>query len=561
MNDNVKSIFNKNIDLLSNIDKAIHYFRVQNYDAALRRATIVINQFSTNVELILSNISYFNATNQFIHAESIMNMLQSLLEAQENKDYVLLADLYEIQLSPFLSNLQEIIISKEEFIFDKDSYEANIQAIMQKDSNLGTLLTTLAEPLTLLDKGYNIEYTSCGLMTLAIEDYGKKYYMHSNNKVVNEALTLVHSWYSEEKSNYIIYGLGLGYHIWQLLEEDSNINVEVYESDINVIQLACAFSNVSRIANNGNTKIVYDPDFTKLGERVSSMNEDTEFVLHYPSLRNIKNNEMKEKLENYFVQYSSVKNQRRLLNGNFKKNITNYDGFVDELKEVFYGKDLYIVAAGPSLDKNFMLLRQVPEDAIILATGTVFRKLINAGIKPNYVIVTDANARVYAQISGLETLDIPMLYLSTAFHGFSSNYQGKKYIVLQKDFNKAEELAEAKGLILFRTGGSVSTTALDIGISLGCKRIVFLGLDLAYTDNFVHATDTSRREMVDTDGLRQVKDIHGNMVYTTRSMDMYRQWIENRIKEVKDIEFIDATEGGAKIQGMKMVELKDIITP
>lgn len=561
MNNNIKSLFKNNIELLSHIDKAIHYFRVQNYDGALRRATIVINQVSTNVELILSYMSYFNEKNQIIDTDIIMSILQSLLEAQVNKDYVLLADLYEIQLSPLLINLQEIIISKEEFVFDIASYETNVSAIEERDSKLGAMLNSLADPFELLDKGYNIEYASCGLMTLAIEDNGKKYYMHSNNKVLSEALTLAHSWYSEEKSSYIIYGLGLGYHIWQLLEEDCNINVEVYESDINVIQLACAFSDVSRIVNNANAKLVYDPDLSRLMKRVSHMDDDTEFVIHHPSLRNTRNNEIKEKLENYFVQYSSVKNQMRLLNGNFKKNIANYDGFVDELKADFSGKDLYIVAAGPSLDKNYMLLKQVAKDAIILATGTVFKKLLNAGINPNYVIVTDANSRVYAQISGLETLDIPMLYLSTAYHGFSDKYQGKKYIILQKDFYKAEELAGGKGLTLYKTGGSVSTTALDVGINLGCKRIIFLGLDLAYTDNFVHATGTSRRDMAGTDDLRQVEDINGKMVYTTRSLDMYRQWIENRIKEVKNIEFIDATEGGAKIKGMKMVELKDIITP
>ncbi len=533
---------------------------MQNYDTALRTVAVVINRLSSLVEPLLSNTSYFKTGGQSIDVESITGILTRLLEAQENKDYILLADLYEIQLIPFLVNLQETIISKEEFAFDEAQYRANIKAIGKKDSKLGAYLNSMPNPLGLLKKGYAVEYTSCGLMTLAIENNGKIYYMHSNNRVLNEAFTLAHSWYSEEKAEYIIYGLGLGYHIEELQALDSNISVEVYESDSNVIQLACAFTDIGRIINRPNIKLLFDPDFIHLMRRIGDMDSKTEFVLHYPSVRNIRKLPIKERLENYFIQYSSVKNQLHLLNGNFNENIMNYDGVVDELKEGFTDRDLYIIAAGPSLDKNFMQLKKVGKQGILLATGTVFRKLMKAGITPDYVIVTDANPRVYAQISGLEDSGIPMLFLSTAYKDFARNYKGKKYIIYQKDYHKAEEYAKRTGAVLYKTGGSVSTTALDIGINFNCKRIIFLGLDLAYTDNYMHAAGTSGRELTDTEELRQVEDIHGNYIYAGKSLDIYRQWIESRIKDVQETEFINATEGGAKIKGMTVCNLADIIT-
>ena len=40
---------------------------------------------------------------------------------------------------------------------------------------------------------------------------------------------------------------------------------------------------------------------------------------------------------------------------------------------------------------------------------------------------------------------------------------------------------------------------------------------------------------------------------------MFRQWIESRIKGIDGIEFIDASEGGAKIKGMKVMRLDDVI--
>jgi len=520
--------------------------------------TEVIHQLNSYIELLIPQAEYFNEHNLVCDSTLLINILQGMLSAQENNDYILIADIYEIELNPFFANLQEFIISREGFDFNVEDYNNNLRMIEQMDSELGSILNSLPNPVDLLEQGYTIEPTSCGLMTLALSDNNRKYYLHSNNQVQKEAFTLANSWYTEEKTEYIIYGLGLGYHVTELFGRDNNITIEVYESDIHIIEMACAFSDLNCIATNQNIKLIYDPDFTKLVNKLSSRRDDVEFVLHYPSLRNIKNPIIKEKLENYFIQYSSIKNQLHLLNSNFIENILHFDNSVDELKEIFEGKNLFIVSAGPSLDKNFLQLKNRRENSLILATGTVFRKLINAEIIPDYIIVTDANPRVYGQINGLETKDIPMIFLSTAYQNFAKNYQGKKYMICQKDYTKAEEFAVIHGYNLYQTGGSVSTTALEVGIRLGCKRIIFLGLDLGFPDNLVHATGTSRKQLASTENLQQVPDIYGNLIYTTKVLNIYRKWIENRIKDVKEIEFIDASEGGAMISGMRIAKLSEV---
>ena len=69
--------------------------------------------------------------------------------------------------------------------------------------------------------------------------------------------------------------------------------------------------------------------------------------------------------------------------------------------------------------------------------------------------------------------------------------------------------------------------------------------------------------MIKTDGLLQVRDWDGNMVQTSVALDMYRKWIEQRVtranKELPDVELINATEGGAYIQGMKHMKLSDLL--
>jgi hypothetical protein len=549
----LQNLFQKNIDYIDMIDKIISYLRAQNYDKAVRTSTTLFNLLESGMVLLQKVVG----AERF---EALNSILTQLFQAQGCKDYVLQADLYELQLRKYFIDLQEDIISSDGFTIDDTIFQNNYDILNQVNSDLCELIYHGTSPYELAAQGYEVEFSSCGLMTLATTDKLGRYYLHSNGRISDEALALASSWYDEETIGYIVYGFGLGYHIRELMQLDSSISIEVYEADLNILKLAAAYTRLANIISKPNIRLVYDPLHKHLLQRLTKLNQDEKFVVHYPSLRNVRDLAIKEKLENYFVQFSSIANQLKLMNGNFRENILHYNGLADELKEQFMGKNLYIVAAGPSLDKNFSLLKEVnPRTDLILATGTVFRKLLAAGILPDYVIFIDANERVYGHLAGYETHTVPMLYLSTAYKGFAKNYHGKKYIVLQKDYDKAEEYAAEHDSMLFNTGGSVSTTALDIGIAFECKRVIFLGLDLAFTDNFVHATGTSRRELTNTDDLRQIEDINGNLIYTSRNLDMYRRWIENRIREVEQIEFIDATEGGARINGMKIMKMQECI--
>ncbi|MGB8454206.1 MAG: 6-hydroxymethylpterin diphosphokinase MptE-like protein [Anaerocolumna sp.] len=560
MDNKIKEVYFLNIQLLGQMDKLIYYFRIQNFDYALRLSGLVLQQLDHYTELLNECNEYFNEEEEVITPHSFLYITQELFKALEMNDYILLSDYYELLLMPLLLKLQEIIIKKERYCFNQELYNQNINYLESKDKSLTDKVRQLPSISDSCQGHYELEFTTSGLMTLAINEDNKKYYFHSNNRPDHEAMLLAHSWYEEDKRTYIVYGLGLGYHIYELYAMDNNVVIEVYESDLKIIQLACTLPVMKSILSADNIKLCYDPNFVLLKYKLMNIEKNSEFVIHYPSLRNIKNYTEKEKLESYFIQYSSVKNQLHLLNGNFYSNIENYDTSADQLRNIFREKDLYIVAAGPSLDKNYMQLKEVSAKGIILSTGTVLRKLVKAGITPDYVIVTDANQRVYGQIAGLEDLGIPMLFLSTAYKGFAQNYQGSKYIILQKDYPNAEKFAHQNGMELFCTGGSVSTTALDLGIRLGCKKIIFLGLDLAFTDNYVHATATSKRDLAGTEGLKLIEDNKGNMIYTSRSLDIYRSWIENRIKGEKGIEFINATEGGAKIMGMRAARLSEVVS-
>ncbi len=549
----IQQTLQTNSTLIELIDKIIFHLHTQNYDKALRISAVLLRHMD-------AGMGQLQAVTDEERILELNGILEGIFLTQNSKDYVLQADLYELQLRRYFIRLQEDIISMDDFTYGDSVFESNRAIIHQADPELCELIYQGGLPFGLAEQGYEAEFSSCGLMTLALTDAVGRYYMHSNSRVSKEAFTLASSWYEDDITHYVLYGFGLGYHVRELARLDDSVQIDVYEADINILKLAAAYTDIGVLMNNHSVRIIYDPSHIQMLHRLKDLKEEERFIIHSPSLRNVKYQNIKERMENYFVQYSSIANQKNLLKGNFRENMTNYDGFAEELRERFVNKDLYIIAAGPSLDKNYHLLKKVDRSkGIILATGTVYRKLLTAGIRPDYVIVSDATEYVYAQMEGLEAESVPMLYLSTAYKRLARNYHGRKYIILQKDFGRAEDFAKKHNVMLNSTGGSVSTTALDLGISLGCGRIIFLGLDLAYTDNYIHASDTSLRYLEPSQDLRVVPDIHGNPVHTGKTFDIYRQWIEKRIHDVREIEFIDATEGGARIAGMKCLAMEECI--
>lgn len=332
--------------------------------------------------------------------------------------------------------------------------------------------------------------------------------------------------------------------------------IDVIESDYEMIKLALTYFDFSDMVLK-NVHIHYDPDFYIMKGKLND--QSACLLIHYPSRRLIKGKDVYERINQIFIVKSSLVNQGKSMRLNFVNNIKNCTGYVDELADVFKNKDVYIIAAGPSLDKNIDLLKNKPENSIILAVGAVFKKLLKQKIDIDYVIISDANDITYSQIEGFENENIPLLLLSTVYREIAGNYKGKKYLICQNQYEPAEDYAHVHNYHLYNTGGSVSTIALDVAIQLRAARIIFLGLDLAYTDNLAHADGAGTRSIIGAEGFKQVESIDEGVVYESSLFIMYREWIENRIAQVTEIEIINATEGGVQIKGMKEKTLHEVL--
>lgn len=577
---NPKEEYAKNIINIDMICEMTESFRRQNFNKGNRLFTTWTLNFSQYCELFFADKDYFNEFGEVVNEVNVISMLQDIIFAQEQNDYVLLADLLELQLLPFMYAMQDVIRMKEETPIVDDYLERNLCCMAelhaednQECNRFIRALRDMAANAKANMEQYEIEDTAIGLLTVRVTDQTGSYYLHSNQNPCAEAREIMREYFKEDIEQYTVYGLGLAYHIEELNKMcEGAYPIAVFESNLMMLYLAFSCRDLTPLLRAG-VQIHYDADFTQMAEVLKKKPEG--LVIHYPSLRGISNESIKEQMSELFVYESSVRNRSALMLSNFKHNTQNIKLYVDILKDRWCHKSVFLIAAGPSLDQNISQLVQYFSDgtdeelqkrregSVILAVGTVYWKLMQMGLKPDYVIFLDANSRMHGQLYGYENEDTPLLILSTAWRKLATVCKGPSYLICQVDYEPAERYVAEHGFSLYQSGGSVSTLALDVAIRMEAKRIVCLGLDLAYTGEKMHATGTSSQNLASTEGLISVKSVNGGEVSTSTALNIYLKWIVQRMKQAKkehsNVEFINATEGGAYIDGMKHMTLYEVL--
>jgi hypothetical protein len=80
-----------------------------------------------------------------------------------------------------------------------------------------------------------------------------------------------------------------------------------------------------------------------------------------------------------------------------------------------------------------------------------------------------------------------------------------------------------------------------------------------FTDQKAHSKDIFSQDIISSSSPKDVEDIYGKTIKTSKNLYIYLSWIQNRIAKENNIEFIDGTEGGARIKRIKVMDLNEAI--
>ncbi|ECP4380154.1 motility associated factor glycosyltransferase family protein [Campylobacter upsaliensis] len=221
-------------------------------------------------------------------------------------------------------------------------------------------------------------------------------------------------------------------------------------------------------------------------------------------------------------------------------------------------KSCVIVSTGPSLSKQLPLLKEVQERVVIFAADSAYPILMQNDIVPDYVCMverTDFTAEFFKHDFGNKD-DKTTFLLASLVHPNAIEYlekRGRNYILIPKHLNFAQYV-DLKAFALLSSAVSVAHMALALALELEFKELVFIGQDLAYNDvGHSHPKDYQHSADFESEAYEKIKVVaYGGegFVESHEIWIFFRQILEDLIKYVVSAKIYNATEGGARIEGM-----------
>ncbi|WP_371362968.1 hypothetical protein SRRS_39750 [Sporomusa rhizae] len=462
-----------------------------------------------------------------------------------------------------------------------------IKNILQK--NLETIAETtpflLNELLQLdfsqMDSGVVEEIASNGSRDIYFCHGNNKFLLHSSYDPIAEAQRIACGVNKTKDYLFVVFGLGLGFHLFELKKQISTATkVVIVEHNLDVLKYVLTHFDLSEIFKSGQFILLFGDE-----QQIGKMS----LYLAALNFYNLAHNIQVLTLPNYYVYANENKNalqhiSKTMLNtvisfGNslddqfvgFANMCYNTDAImrsnsIDELKGKYKDVPAIIVAAGPSLDKNIQYLKEANDKALIIACDASMRACEKHDVQPDAIASIERDEPTYTFYYKDRKFpkDLVLLAPGSIWPKIYDEYEGKTVIMARND--KGFEKIWTSTFEQFEyvsLGHSCATVAFAAAREAGCNPIILIGQDLAYTSgkkhsNLTHTEFEGENDDRDSTGV-YLEDHEGNLLKSHLVYKIFKEWYEMQIVGNRNLQVINATEGGAYIKGTTRMTLQEAI--
>lgn len=225
------------------------------------------------------------------------------------------------------------------------------------------------------------------------------------------------------------------------------------------------------------------------------------------------------------------------------------------------------VASGPSLDKNIELLKQVGDKALIVAADSIVERLYEEGIKPHIITIIERNEVLYTRFFKDKVFHDGAILVGycSIFPEVFRTFSGKVIPIGRNGILHERVISEIlPGFDVGQLGQSCAHLSFSTAHTLGCDPIILVGQDLSYgKGKITHANGVNdEEEQKEVEEVLdkvaslelEVKGYYGGKVLTSVYWKQFKELFEKWML-AKDRLYINATEGGAYIEGAEHVSL------
>lgn len=417
-----------------------------------------------------------------------------------------------------------------------------------------------------------------GLPTVRVKSSNDKWvFLHSSVDPVKEAQKIAETVSTEAGKVIVIYGFALGYLVEALLETvDERNPLFIIEPDRDLFCAAMGSRDLRHLISSDRIYILVSDSVSKIKNSLAHVYDVAKYqdvvmtglVGHqtvYADFYGQAIRQIKDVVSTNLVNLVTMIKLGPNFVSNALLNIAPYctNPGVASLFNRLEGMPVIIVSAGPSLNKNIHLLKEAKGKAAIFAVGTAVKALKKWDIEPDFIFSIDPHPLNYEHLKGVDVGGAALVSEIQSHHMIFENYQGPIFVSGDMPVLKwFGDSIEDKGKI--ESGGSVANNAMVAAYKMGADPIILVGQDLAYSqDGHSHASGTNYENRIYSGGENvnffKIKANGGGTLFTDRAFYQFLTFFEQWIERFPGREYINATEGGAYIQGTTIMTLREVL--
>ncbi|MBX1795193.1 motility associated factor glycosyltransferase family protein [Campylobacter jejuni] len=451
------------------------------------------------------------------------------------------------------------------------------------EKNIQALLSGVNEPLG--NKLLNfIQNKTCSRFNidenLNIFDKTHNVFMYEN---LEEELNFFYQSILEKTPRYpfiCIYGIGNALLIKNLAKHYKHLFV--FESEIELFILALSTIDLSEELCSGKIYLV-DIQEKKINLQLRILFDQNDVFLWLNLYEMFINNNFYKK-----CYYEEILNADKIIHENINLVIRNldpdskislscYENFykniplmlknipfkriIDERKGLF--ESCIVVCAGPSLQKQIPLLKKYQENFVIFCVDGAYPLLVKHNITPDYVLNLDFEEYPLEFFKEVNPENKTLFILAASTHPSVVDYLYKKQIPLSivLSDNLPYQNLHINDFGYLEFGTHVGHACYTLAIALKFKNIILIGQDLSFDkqgnshfDSFDLGSDIDTTLNIPT--LKTVAYGGLGEVLTHLAWDDYRKKLEDLFARNSQVNFLNATEGGARIEFTKEINFE-----
>ncbi|MCT7590804.1 motility associated factor glycosyltransferase family protein [Aliarcobacter butzleri] len=506
----------------------------------------------------LTNLAFLNE-----YDNELYHRIENLSKMIEQGTY---KERYELEFVTENGDFDIFDIATNSYLYGKKPKKINAELIKNIDFSYSKTILNI--------ENYFRKYENsptCNLSNEQIGEYNALLYknMQEFSFALNDYIDNPTKKYKKIEK-FVFFGVLTGRHIPTIAQKINSDSYMVFEKDLEIFRLSLFTLDYTILAKKGVIFSIMD-DTTEVEKKISNFLDVNRFSNY--SIKYIELKEYQEYLNLFLIintsmkssQYSYLRYLYVYLNRTTKciENKYNFLQFNKVNENFSYLENIPVLylAAGPSLDENIEWIYEHQNKFFIVTIGSVYKKLINKGIKIDLVTTIDEQKwleRAQFSETTIEKRDKNTIFLaSTLTHEKILKRLKDKNLILYEGFGSFfEERDTVEGL-------SIGEITLYILLQLNIKNIYLIGLDLALNQDTgeTHASGAGsgiRNKNNDTNILK----IKGNLkdtVYTIPTFYNSIKYIKNILNnKPKNTEIFNLSSSGAFFEGTTRKDIKEL---